>query len=649
MTHSPPGYHESTSPTRAITRGPPSYEPDPALPLPTTFKIGKSYTPPLISVSSVRNHLLVLSCFSTLKRDVENAPPSLSFELDPEIKWAIYLLRADYRFGVWIDKVVSRLERQRGEVTELTDAEIPPVDVLLLLHAYLLNPVAYCEDTESWYPCLKLIGGFPLDRVASKMRKEESQVYYTPTPSQIEEWELLTQEPFDLPLFTTLSDTVTLSCPMCSQPEVRVPWLTEPAPVDLGDETVFGKGYAQSGFSIDCPGCGEAVTKGKLRVERFVKEFVRVRAGIRREKEVWFVNSLINPHTYKPSTSLASSFSKLCIEGIHDLDENPRLSAYVALGSYFDWDLSEAQRLIEAGFKRRGSTRAWMGDSISRMFRAFRHNSSVSVDLPGSVLRQQKFTSQILPLGSSLSLTDLITQYHSFLDLCAHNSGKALVPTLVIDLGWHTHMLSGEGYRNDCWRLFEKMMGHEDKVEEGKLATSFDETARLWKSRFGENYSTCGCIPVQSKPSSSLKFWKKSTSSSEAKPETHPTEHNSIVAINPKKGVAENRRSRTGSVSVPKDGPGGVAGEVEHEQAFIGDYANADGKPFSSLGMQGWDVDCIRQPFVVDSNEDRGDCCVGVRISCSTISHMSATGEGAIGTRMNYQTTSGVAGVYAGL
>ncbi|CAE6436505.1 unnamed protein product [Rhizoctonia solani] len=645
MAYSPPAYHESTSPTRTVTREPPSYEPDPTLPLPTTFKIGKSYTPPLISISSIRNHLLLLSCFSTLRRNVEDAPPSLPVELDPEVKWAIYLVRAEYRFGVWMDKVVNHVERQRGEVTELTDAEIPPVDVLLLLHAYLLNPVAYHEDIESRYPCLKLIGGFPLDRVGSKLRKEETQVYYTPTTSQIEEWELQTQEPFQLPLSTTLSDTISLSCPMCSNPDVRAPWLVEPT---LVDSVAVGKGYAQAGFSVECQACGEMVTKARLRAERFVKEFVRVRDEIRRDKEVWFVNSLINPHTYKPSHSLASTFTKLCVESIHDLDENARLSAHIALGSYFDWDLSEAQRLIEAGFKRKGSTRAWMGDSISRLFRAFRHNSPVSVDLPGAVLRQQKFTSQILPLDGSLSISDLITQYHTFLDLCAHNPGKALVPTLVIDLGWHTHMLSGEGYRNDCWRLFEKMVGHEDKVEEGKLASSFDETARLWKSRFGGNYSACGCLPAQPKPSSSLKFWKKSIWVPDEKPETHPSEHNSIVAINPKKGVAESRRSRTGSISVAKDRLVSVARE-EHEQAFIGDYANADGKLFSSLGVEGWDIDCIRQPFVVDSHEDRGDCCVGVRISCSTISHMSATGEGAIGSRTNYMIQPGVGGAYAGM
>ncbi|KAF8739692.1 EXSHypothetical protein, partial [Rhizoctonia solani] len=585
MAHHPPGYHESTSPTRTVAREPPSYEPDPALPLPTTFKVGKSYTPPLISVSSVRNHLSVLECFATLKRNVENAQPILTsepLELDPEIKWAIYLVRANHRFGRWIDNVVNRIERQRGEVVELTNEEIPPIDVLLLWHAYLLNPVGYYEDCESRYPCLRLIGGFPLDRVASRMNRYEGRVHYMPRDSQIDEWELLSQEPFELPLWTTVSDTVSLTCPMCASPDIRIPWITEPTLEDIGDETAVGKGYAQSRFRIDCQACGGAVTKDKLRAERFVKEFVRVRREIRRGNE--------------PSPSLGSNFTKLCVEGIHDLDENPQLTPHIALGSYFDWDLNEAQRLIEAGFKRKGS----------------------------AALRQEKFTSQILSLAANFSVTDAITGYHSFLDLCAHNSSKALVPTLMIDLGWHTHMLSGEQYSKDCWRLFEKLVGHEDKVEEGKLgifsplfsfkvtkmsdtAASFDETARLWKSRFGGHYSTCGCISVQQKSSSSLKFWKKSPSSSVAKPETHPTEHNSIVAVNPKKGVSENRRSRAGPVSALKHG---ISSSAEHVQAFIGDYANADGRPFSSVGLRGWDIDCIRQPFVVNSDDDRGDCCV---------------------------------------
>ena len=61
---------------------------------------------------------------------------------------------------------MKKPERERGEITLLTDSEIPPMDVLVLLHAYMLNPVNFYEDTENLHKQLKVIGGFPLDRVS---------------------------------------------------------------------------------------------------------------------------------------------------------------------------------------------------------------------------------------------------------------------------------------------------------------------------------------------------------------------------------------------------------------------------------------------------------------------------------------------------
>jgi hypothetical protein len=118
--------------------------------------------------------------------------------------------------------------------------------------------------------------------------------------------------------------------------------------------------------------------------------------------------------------------------------------------------------------------------SISRMMRGFRHNGPVSLDVVSAAMRQFKFTSQMEQLGWTDKLyfgsypkviASSITQYHLFLDLFAHNPSKALVPTLVVDLGWHTHMLNAEAYQADCMRLFDRYLNHEDKVEEGKLGT----------------------------------------------------------------------------------------------------------------------------------------------------------------------------------
>ena len=65
-------------------------------------------------------------------------------------------------------------------------------------------------------------------------------------------------------------------------------------------------------------------------------------------------------------------------------------------------------------------------------------------------------------------IVDSITQYHAFVDLCTQ-SFRELVPTLLIDLSWHTHMLKGDQYRLDMLRLVDRFVDHDDKVEEGML------------------------------------------------------------------------------------------------------------------------------------------------------------------------------------
>ncbi|KAG8710008.1 hypothetical protein FRC08_017761 [Ceratobasidium sp. 394] len=490
----------------------------------------------------------------------------------PDIKWGIYLLRANYRFGLWLEKVVKKPERVRGEIGELTDGEIPPIDVLVLLHAYLLNPVNYYEDTENAYGWLKVIGGFPLDRVGGSQMKrlEGNEVVYTPTHQQVEEWELATQQPYVLPLVTTLGDTVDLVCPMCGNQDLHAPWLTKPTFTDTSSAS-RGRGYAQSGFSVVCQNCQGAVTKQAMQAERFARDFARVRNEFRQGRDAWFLNSFINVHTGKPAPTSATNFARLTIDTILDLDETSVYPPHIALGHYFGWDLGEAQRLIEAGFRRRGSTRAWMGDSISRMMRGFRTRGPVSLDVVGAAMRQYKFAAQ------------------------------------MEELGWT------------------------DKLY---FASAFDDTSRLWKSRFNENYSNCGCGPPQptlSSPSK-LKFWKKPTNSNKdgdtslSPTATHPTDHNSMLAANPRRAVEESQRARAASLAKSSNNSG-------HPQAFFGDYQNVDTRTYSELGTVGWDLDCVRQPFIVDGKQNRGDCCVGVHISCSTISHMSATGEGAVGSR----------------
>ncbi|KAG8905514.1 hypothetical protein FRB99_008773 [Tulasnella sp. 403] len=107
--------------------------------------------------------------------------------------------------------------------------------------------------------------------------------------------------------------------------------------------------------------------------------------------------------------------------------------------------------------------------------------------------------------------------------------------------------------------LFE-MIGmvpdHDDKVSQGALSTAYDNTAEVWKARFGVPYNVCGCLPPSAKSDSSLLaslFLKGKGKAvpplslplpANARPdlistddvaadETHPSDHNSVAIINP--------------------------------------------------------------------------------------------------------------------
>ncbi|KAM7183571.1 Protein of unknown function (DUF1399) domain containing protein [Naviculisporaceae sp. PSN 640] len=69
-----------------------------------------------------------------------------------------------------------------------------------------------------------------------------------------------------------------------------------------------------------------------------------------------------------------------------------------------------------------------------------------------------------------------------------------LVPTLDIDLAWHTHQCSGgRAYMMATRTLVGRFINHDDKIGDGDLADGSAETRRLWRLRFGSEYRTCLC------------------------------------------------------------------------------------------------------------------------------------------------------------
>lgn len=97
----------------------------------------------LVSLLEIQAHLAYLGAFAQLKAQVKSqSGPDIRHS--PDELWAIYVARAVDRFALWMDQMLSK--RGGSELRELTENEIPPLDVLMAWYTYMLNPRVYFED-----------------------------------------------------------------------------------------------------------------------------------------------------------------------------------------------------------------------------------------------------------------------------------------------------------------------------------------------------------------------------------------------------------------------------------------------------------------------------------------------------------------------
>jgi hypothetical protein len=109
---------------------PPTYSEYPTE-LPDLFPIGQDQVKPLVSVTELQAHLKLLGAFYELKREVQNQPSNVEAGNKDEA-WVVFVNRAVYRFFAWTS------EQWNLPGPELYVDEVPPLDVLMVWHTYLL-------------------------------------------------------------------------------------------------------------------------------------------------------------------------------------------------------------------------------------------------------------------------------------------------------------------------------------------------------------------------------------------------------------------------------------------------------------------------------------------------------------------------------
>ncbi|KAF5611409.1 uncharacterized protein FSUBG_2241 [Fusarium subglutinans] len=136
----------------------------------------------------------------------------------------------------------------------------------------------------------------------------------------------------------------------------------------------------------------------------------------------------------------------------------------------------------------------------SQLFQEY--DSELAKQLRDAVIRQASFVDKMNSFmwirSPSLqgTIRRAIARYQNFCKLLKM-SKTTVVPTLDIDLVWHTHQCTAKYYGQVMKVLAGKFVNHDDTIEKPQLGDGFGETRRLYRVYFGQEYRVCGCWDCQ--------------------------------------------------------------------------------------------------------------------------------------------------------
>ncbi|KAK0491655.1 hypothetical protein IW261DRAFT_101854 [Armillaria novae-zelandiae] len=443
------------------------------------ISIGDRLVPePFVTIPQLKGHLTLLCCFSELKDKVENMTKAEQADYpqipaDKDHRWNWFVALSVERFEKWC-MTKTTIERDMRE--DFVARYLPPIDVLMVWHAYQLNPARYLDDCfrvkglgdqGSWFEIM--------DQVSLAYASD-----YMVTGRSYN-WTLLTGLPFDPFECAREMTTRDVECPKCFD-RLSVPLLA-----------ANDNGYLQQNFKFTCPKCSHIVTKMTLAVHKLVTNLVVSDVALSQTLHYSGTAALCNPIR-------ANQVKVAVLRSDVFVPKRDNLSSR-------EWavDIQEAVEYNMEKLKQHMGVHMKDGGSklLNKIVSAYTDDKIFSLDLVGAVLRQGSFTAKMRKFGWSepdffarpgdeVALKHCIMRYHAFLNLMLIKPKDFFVPTLDIDLAWHTHQLL-PSYNNDCISYLRRTIDHDDNVKENLLSSAFDKTCLAWKKLYNIRYTPCGC------------------------------------------------------------------------------------------------------------------------------------------------------------
>ncbi|KIH87285.1 alpha-ketoglutarate-dependent sulfonate dioxygenase [Sporothrix brasiliensis 5110] len=466
-----------------------------------------------------------------------------------EKRWALYVARAVDRYEAWWLQVTRDNTRLReADMTVplhpaysgFVNVDLPkgtlawtadnllPLDVWMVLHAHMLNPRAFLEDCIRAGARNVWAAGMPWAAISAAMDPEQG-TFSRVTEAAKTAWTATTQRAWD-----NVDDDAhkAVPCPACSQ-LTRAPWTTCGGEGGSGD--LVGAGYGDGGdaFEVQCASCPFLIDRKSLAVGKFVRDgMALIRAGqpmpgtilepktgradtipvrtsaAQRPDALTFPNRLIKRGgliaAIVGSAGHGDVASSAQAVPMVDLSAPARTTSMDTVRARLEEILRDSDKL-KAVDDWPGRTRyrplPAARLAVRKMMSRYWDNASVfALDLTGAVLRQGIFTDKMQAIdwlhspAARATMARVLEKYRRFFGLLADHPLQVCVPTLDVDLGWHTHQLSPPAYyHTSVRRTLRKFVDHDDKMDEDKLHLAFEYTSKAYQDKYGEVYSACTC------------------------------------------------------------------------------------------------------------------------------------------------------------
>ena len=404
--------------------------------------------------------------------------------------------------------MTCRLLVRKRSISRNSYTEIFLLDVIMVWHAYQLNPRDFLEDCLRYGKMDFWRAGFPWATINSCIDNDTFE--FKPTSKAVETWERNTGHAWD-----SLNDSkdARIRCPMCKI-HVSAPWTgwtqrgmwqynTES--VLVGDDLAIG--FADRILYSNCQKCKTLVRHDDLKLVKFRDDMEGLRKwdypmpgtilSLDGTRQVMVSRDRHNPYFPNRLLKTNGSLHKNLLGRTLPGKTSNRVDG---IRTEFELALKDRNLIKTANNTHSATLQKEERIAVRRMMSRYWENSSpFALDLIGAVIRQGSFIKKMHAIdwihspAATSTMKRLITKYQRYIEIIKAHPRQVAVPTLDIDLAWHTHQLSPPAYYAYTIDRTGKFVNHDDKIEETKLSTAFEWTSKTYQKMYKELYSECTC------------------------------------------------------------------------------------------------------------------------------------------------------------